>query len=105
MTLRLRCPGCGRSVYGDIGRHRHPSPTCEAFRAAVPLIRRQRSPGHDARIKGHSYPQAWLANARSKAGAETTAQLVWILAPRLPEPEGGDPAEEQASALGGSDRA
>ena len=28
-----------------------------------------------------------LANARSKAGAETTAQLVWILAPRLPEPE------------------
>jgi DNA-binding CsgD family transcriptional regulator len=25
-----------------------------------------------------------LANARSKAGATTTAQLVWILAPRLP---------------------
>jgi DNA-binding NarL/FixJ family response regulator len=30
-----------------------------------------------------------LANARSKVGAETTAQLVWILGPRLPEPEGG----------------
>ena len=29
-----------------------------------------------------------LANARSKVGAETTAQLAWILAPRLPEPEG-----------------
>ena len=29
-----------------------------------------------------------LANARSKVGAATTAQLVWILAPRLPEPEG-----------------
>ena len=28
-----------------------------------------------------------LANARSKVGAATTAQLVWILAPRLPEPE------------------
>jgi DNA-binding CsgD family transcriptional regulator len=28
-----------------------------------------------------------LANARSKVGAETTAQLVWILAERLPEPE------------------
>jgi DNA-binding NarL/FixJ family response regulator len=28
-----------------------------------------------------------LANARSKVGAETTAQLVWILAPRLPEPD------------------
>ena len=29
-----------------------------------------------------------LANARSKVGAATTAQLVWILAPRLTEPEG-----------------
>ena len=29
-----------------------------------------------------------LANARSRVGAETTAQLVWILAPRLPEPTG-----------------
>ena len=28
-----------------------------------------------------------LANVRSKVGATTTAQLVWILAPRLPEPE------------------
>ena len=28
-----------------------------------------------------------LANARSKVAAETTAQLVWILAPRLPEAE------------------
>ena len=31
--------------------------------------------------------EAPLANARSKVGATTTAQLVWILAPRLPEPE------------------
>ncbi len=29
-----------------------------------------------------------LASARSKVGVATTAQLVWILAPRLPEPEG-----------------
>lgn len=35
-----------------------------------------------------------LANARSKVGATTTAQLVWILAPRLPEPEGIPQAEE-----------
>lgn len=33
-----------------------------------------------------------LANARSKVGAPTTAQLVWILAERLPEPEGPPPA-------------
>jgi hypothetical protein len=35
-----------------------------------------------------------LANARSKVGAATTAQLVWILAPRLPEPEGTAQADE-----------
>jgi DNA-binding CsgD family transcriptional regulator len=29
-----------------------------------------------------------LANARSRVGAETTAQLVRILAQRLPEPDG-----------------
>jgi len=36
----------------------------------------------------HSTVKHHLANARSRVGAETTAQLVWILAPRLPEPEG-----------------
>ena len=35
-----------------------------------------------------------LANARSKVGAEATAQLVWILAARLPEPEGMAQADE-----------
>ncbi len=33
----------------------------------------------------HSTVKHHLANARSKVGAETTAQLVWILAPRLPD--------------------
>ena len=37
----------------------------------------------------HSTVKHHLANARFKVGAETTAQLVWILAPRLPEPEDG----------------
>jgi hypothetical protein len=36
----------------------------------------------------HSTVKHHLANARSKVGAATTARLVWILAPRLPEPEG-----------------
>jgi len=35
-----------------------------------------------------------LANARSKVGAETTAQLVWILEPRLPEPDGVGQTDE-----------
>jgi DNA-binding NarL/FixJ family response regulator len=36
----------------------------------------------------HSTVKHHLARARAKVGATTTAQLVWILAPRLPEPEG-----------------
>lgn len=36
----------------------------------------------------HSTVKHHLANARPKVGVETTAQLVWILARRLPEPEG-----------------
>ncbi len=34
----------------------------------------------------HSTVKHHLASARSKVGAATTAQLVWILAPRLPGP-------------------
>ena len=43
----------------------------------------------------HSTVKRHLANARSKVGAETTAQLVWILAPRLPEPEGMAKADDR----------
>jgi hypothetical protein len=35
----------------------------------------------------HSTVKHHLAIARSKVGVPTTAQLVWILGPRLPEPE------------------
>ena len=44
----------------------------------------------------HSTVEHHLANARSKVGVETTAQLVWILGPRLPEPDRlPDSTEEQ----------
>jgi DNA-binding CsgD family transcriptional regulator len=39
----------------------------------------------------HSTVKHHLANARSKVGATTTAQLVWILTERLPEPEDAGP--------------
>jgi FixJ family two-component response regulator len=42
----------------------------------------------------HSTVKHHLANARSRVGAATTAQLVWILAPWLPEPEGMVQADE-----------
>ena len=45
----------------------------------------------------HSTVKHHLANARSKVGAETTGQLVWILAPRLPEPEGEAQTDEKRS--------
>jgi hypothetical protein len=53
----------------------------------------------------HSTVKHHLANARSKVGAETTAQLVWILAARLPDPKADtcdasdpDPAGSYAAA-------
>ncbi len=46
----------------------------------------------------HSTVKHHLANARSKAGVTTTAQLVWILASRLPEPEGVGRGDELTSA-------
>jgi DNA-binding NarL/FixJ family response regulator len=36
----------------------------------------------------HSTVKRHLANGRSTADAPSRAQLAWILAPRLPEPEG-----------------
>ena len=42
----------------------------------------------------HSTVKHHLANARSKVGVATTTQLVWILGPRLPEPEGMAQADE-----------
>jgi DNA-binding NarL/FixJ family response regulator len=42
----------------------------------------------------HSTVKHHLANARSKCGATTTAQLVWILGERLPEPDDWVQADE-----------
>ena len=46
-----------------------------------------------AGLPGHRAVE-WLRDARSKVGAATTAQLVWILATRLPEPEDTAQADE-----------
>ena len=63
-ALRLCCAGCGRYLHGDVGRYRHPAPTCEPFRAARPELRRRgRRTGDDTRVKGHSYPQNWYEDA------------------------------------------
>jgi DNA-binding NarL/FixJ family response regulator len=55
--------------------------------AAVLVAGSEKAAAHRLGLS-HSTVKHHLANARSKVGVETTAQLVWILAERLPEPEG-----------------
>ena len=61
--------------------------------AAVLAAGSEKAAAHNLGLS-HSTVKHHLANARSKVGAVTTAQLVWILAPRLPEPEGLRQAHE-----------
>jgi DNA-binding NarL/FixJ family response regulator len=61
--------------------------------AAVLVAGSEKAAAHRLGL-AHSTVKHHLANARSKVGATTTAQLVWILAPRLPEPEGRAQADE-----------
>ena len=53
--------------------------------AAVLVAGSEKAAAHRLGLS-HSTVKHHLANARSKVGATTTAQLVWILAPRLSEP-------------------
>jgi DNA-binding NarL/FixJ family response regulator len=55
--------------------------------AAVLVTGSEKAAAHRLGLS-HSTVKHHLASARSRVGATTTAQLVWILAPRLPEPEG-----------------
>jgi DNA-binding NarL/FixJ family response regulator len=61
--------------------------------AAVLVAGSEKAAAHRLGLS-HSTVKHHLANARSKVGAANTAQLVWILAPRLPEPEGGVQTDE-----------
>jgi len=54
--------------------------------AAVLVAGSEKAAAHRLGLS-HSTVKHHLANARSKVGATTTAQLVWILATRLPEPD------------------
>ena len=55
--------------------------------AAVLVAGSEKAAAHRLGLS-HSTVKHHLANARSKVGAATTAQLVWILAPRLPGARG-----------------
>ena len=60
--------------------------------AAVVLAGSEKAAAHRLGLS-HSTVKHHLASARSKVGATTTAQLVWILASRLPEPESTAPPD------------
>ena len=61
--------------------------------AAVLVAGSEKAAAHRLGLS-HSTVKHHLANARSKVGATTTAELVWILAPRLPEPQATSQAGE-----------
>jgi DNA-binding NarL/FixJ family response regulator len=80
------------------GWHEGPPARCATDRevvvvAAVLVAGSEKAAAHRLGLS-HSTVKHHLANARSKVGAETTAQLVWILAPRLSEPDGTAQADE-----------
>ena len=58
--------------------------------AAVPAAGSEKAAAYRLGLS-HSTVKHHLANARCRVGVETTAQLVWVLAPRLPEPDHADP--------------
>jgi DNA-binding NarL/FixJ family response regulator len=61
--------------------------------AAVLVAGSEKAAAHRLGLS-HSTVKHHLANARTKVGATTTAKLVWILASRLPEPEGTAQSDE-----------
>ena len=69
--------------------------------AAVLVAGSEKAAAHRLGLS-HSTVKHHLANARSKVGAATTAQLVWILAPRLPE---ADALSTELQARGPNDTA
>ena len=102
-TFRSRCASPS---------HRSPSTGCGAHDATVARRAAERATDREVGVVAavlvagsekaaahrlglsHSTVKHHLANARSKLGATTTAQLVWILAPRLPGPEDVAQADE-----------
>lgn len=84
MTRRPPRHAAGRATEREVG-----------VVAAVLVAGSEKAAAHRLGLS-HSTVKHHLANARTKVGATTTAQLVWILAPRLPEPTqgGGRSADE-----------
>ena len=66
--------------------------------AAVLVAGSEKAAAHRLGLS-HSTAKHHLASARSKVGATTTAQLVWILAPRLPAASRSDSPDDETMDL------
>ena len=78
----------GRREAGGVRARRSPDRATDrevGVVAAVLVAGSEKAAAHRLGLS-HSTVKHHLANARNKVGVTTTAQLVWILAPRLPEP-------------------
>ena len=71
--------------------------------AAVLVAGSEKAAAHRLGLS-HSTVKHHLASARSRVGATTTAQLVWILAPRLPEPSEPEASWPLTEPVGRVDR-
>lgn len=77
----MRAPRRPRSGYAGSATARELSVV-----AAVIASGSEKAAAHQLGLS-HSTVKHHLANARFKVGAANTAQLVWILSPRLPDPD------------------
>ena len=84
-------PAAGVRAQGRAGRGTGGTATDRelAVVAAVLATGSEKAAAHRLGLS-HSTVKHHLANARTRAGVATTAQLVWILGPRLPEPVSRD---------------
>ena len=95
MAGRGEAAGVSRPV--RLGRRSASSWSCAVLEAGS-----EKAAAHRLGLS-HSTVKHHLANARSKVGAETTAQLVWILAAGLQEPGKPLGTNERQSAHTGGD--
>jgi DNA-binding NarL/FixJ family response regulator len=100
--MRARTPAGGRRArHGPVwdSPSTHDLPISRATDREVGVVAAVRVAGSEKAAAhrlglSHSTVKHRLANARSKVGAEMTVQFLWMLAPRLPEPEGVAQADE-----------
>jgi len=88
-----QAPGMSARTRAGRGSARRATDREVAVVAAVLVAGSEKAAAHRLGLS-HSTVKHHLANARAKVGATTTAQLVWLLGPRLPEPEGTAQTDE-----------